>query len=71
MDTRARSLAKSAVWRIVSIVVLATVAYIITGDVKATTGITLIFQVILAILYYAHERIWSRISWGKIKEGER
>jgi uncharacterized membrane protein len=64
-DRRIRSLAKSATWRIISIVVLVTVSYIVTGDVKKTTWITIFFQVILAILYYGHERIWEKTPWGR------
>ncbi|MGB2599028.1 MAG: DUF2061 domain-containing protein [Candidatus Omnitrophota bacterium] len=71
MDTRLRSIGKSVTWRIISIVVLVTVTYLITGDIKKTTGITVVFQVILAVLYYLHERIWAKASWGRIKEGER
>ena len=71
MDTRLRSIGKSATWRIISIVVLVAVAYFITGDVKKTTGITVIFQIILAVLYYLHERVWTRISWGKLNEGDK
>jgi uncharacterized membrane protein len=78
METRMRSVAKSIVWRIISIVVLVIVAYFITGDVKKTTGITILFQIILAVLYYAHERAWAKVSWGRIdfisrgtEEGEK
>ncbi|MGB2661515.1 MAG: DUF2061 domain-containing protein [Candidatus Omnitrophota bacterium] len=71
MDTRLRSIGKSATWRIISIVVLVAVSYLITGDVKKTTSITVVFQVILAVLYYVHERVWTKISWGRPNEGER
>jgi len=71
MDTRSRSLVKSITWRIVSIVVLVTVTYFIIGDVKKTTWITIIFQTILAALYYFHERAWGKISWGKVREGDK
>ncbi len=67
MDTRLRSIAKAVVWRIVSIIVLVIIAYMITGDLKETSVITILFQVILAVLYYLHERIWGRISWGKTR----
>jgi hypothetical protein len=31
------------------------------------TTITILFHGIRLILYYYHERIWERISWGTIK----
>ena len=67
MDTTKRSLAKSIVWRIIAIVVLGSISYLVTGDWKQVTIITVLFNCLQVILYYAHERIWSRISWGKIK----
>jgi uncharacterized membrane protein len=71
MDTRMRSIGKSVTWRIISIVVLVTVAYLVTGDIRMTTGITVFFQMILAVLYYIHERIWEKSSWGRLKEGDK
>ena len=71
MDTRRRSIGKSITWRIISIIVLITVSYIVTGDVRKTTGITVFFQVILAVLYYIHERMWEKSSWGRLKEGDK
>jgi hypothetical protein len=29
--------------------------------------ITLLFHSIRVILYYFHERVWERISWGRVK----
>jgi len=67
MDTKKRSLAKSVVWRIIAIVVLGTVSYFVTEDWKQVTVITVLFNCLQVVLYYSHERIWSRISWGKMK----
>lgn len=66
METRTRSIAKSITWRVISIVILVAVSYYVTGDVKETTGITILFQVILATLYYIHERAWSKVLWGRL-----
>ena len=71
MDTRMRSIGKSATWRIISIVVLVTVSYLVTGDIRKTAGITVFFQAILVVLYYIHERIWEKSSWGRLKEGDK
>ena len=66
METRMRSIAKSVTWRLISIVILVAVSYYVTGDIKETTGITILFQVILAALYYIHERAWSKVLWGRL-----
>ncbi len=67
MDTRRRSWAKSFTWRVIGVAVLGAVSYLVTSDWKATTGITLLFHSIRMVLYYWHERLWERISWGKLK----
>jgi uncharacterized membrane protein len=66
MDTKRRSWVKSVTWRMIGIVLLGLVSYLITNDWKTMTKITVLFHGIRVILYYYHERIWERISWGKI-----
>ena len=67
MDTKKRSWAKSITWRVVGIILLGLITYLITRNWKAMTTITVLFHCIRVILYYYHERIWGRISWGKLK----
>jgi uncharacterized membrane protein len=67
MDSRKRSIAKSVSWRILGIIILGIIAYAVTGDFKEMTIITIIFHGIRLVLYYFHERLWERISWGKIE----
>jgi len=68
MDTKLRSWVKSIVWRIIGIVLLGGIAYLVTGNWKEMTVITILFHGIRLVLYYFHERIWEQhISWGKIK----
>jgi uncharacterized membrane protein len=67
MDTKKRSWVKSITWRVFGIILLAAISLMITKDWRAMTTITLLFHGIRLILYYYHERIWERISWGKVK----
>jgi uncharacterized membrane protein len=67
MDTKARSWVKSIVWRIIGIVLLGGIAYAITGSWKEMTIITVLFHAIRVVLYYCHERIWERVSWGRLR----
>ena len=57
---------KSITWRILGIVLLGLISYIITRDWQEMAIITAIFHGIRVILYYFHERIWERVSWGKM-----
>jgi uncharacterized membrane protein len=66
MDSKKRSIAKSVSWRILGIIILGIIAYAVTGNFKEMTIITIIFHGIRLVLYYFHERLWERISWGKI-----
>lgn len=67
LETRTRAWIKSFVWRILGIVVLGTIAWLVTHSWKEMTTITIIFHGVRVILYYFHERVWERIHWGRIK----
>ena len=67
MDLEKRSWAKSITWRLVGIVILGVISYAFTRDWGATTWITGLFHGIRLVLYYTHERIWERVSWGRLR----
>lgn len=67
MDTKIRSWVKSIVWRVIGIVLLGAISYLITGNLKEMTIITVFFHGIRVFMYYFHERLWECISWGKLK----
>ncbi|MGA1866356.1 MAG: DUF2061 domain-containing protein [Thermoplasmatota archaeon] len=64
MEGKGRSIAKSISYRIICIISLSIVTYAITGDLLSMTYIVVVFQTIQIILFYLHERVWSRIKWG-------
>ncbi|NIO20282.1 MAG: DUF2061 domain-containing protein [Candidatus Aenigmarchaeota archaeon] len=64
-ETRLRSIVKSAVYRVVGILVLGYISWIFTGSWMQTTGITASFNFIQVILYYFHERVWDHVNWGE------
>ena len=67
MDHKIRSWTKSFTWRFIGIIILLPLTYIFTGKWESAAGVTLTFNIIRMILYYFHERIWQRISWGRYK----
>lgn len=67
MSSKKRSFVKSTSWRLVAITVLAIVAYSITGEWEQVTAITLLYHGIQVVVYYLHERMWERTSWGQVK----
>ena len=62
--TRKRSVAKSIVWRVICIVVSVITSFFLTGRWDVAVAIGTVYNVITMVLYYFHERLWNRISWG-------
>ena len=67
MDTKARSWVKSIVWRVVGVILLGGISYSVIGNWRDMTIITTSFHGIRVVMYYFHERLWERISWGRLK----
>jgi adenylylsulfate kinase len=65
--SKSRSLIKSLTWRIIAIITTFISIYIITGKLEFAIQGTLLTNTINFILYYAHERGWNKIGWGRIK----
>ncbi|MEA3560151.1 MAG: DUF2061 domain-containing protein [Candidatus Omnitrophota bacterium] len=67
LETHARAWVKSVVWRVLGIVILGVISWLVTHSWKEMTIITLIFHGLRFVLYYFHERLWERITWGRKK----
>ncbi len=65
-ETLARSIVKSVAYRVLIIILDYAVVYWFTGQSKVALGFVLISNIYTTIAYFAHERIWDRIAWGKI-----
>ena len=70
METRSRSLAKALSWRLLALIVTTVVAWKVTGDTTFAAAIGAIDTGIKIFAYYAHERAWVRIPFGRRKEPE-
>ncbi len=66
-DYRIRSIVKTVSWRTVATLTTMVVVFAFTGKIKLSVGIGLVEAMSKIILYYFHERLWLRISWGKLK----
>ena len=65
IETGTRSLAKTISWRITGSGATFLVAWLISGNLAISTSIAVVQLTINTILYYFHERIWNKVSWGK------
>lgn len=66
MESKKRTLVKTAVYRGSITLLLFVLLWAFTDDVYQTSMITLVFNVTATIIYYFHERIWSKINWGNL-----
>lgn len=64
-DTKKRSLVKTISWRLTGSFATFLISFIILGNIAVAGSIALIQIIANTILYYIHERIWDRVSWGR------
>jgi uncharacterized membrane protein len=62
------SVGKSAVWRLMGVVVKALVTYVFTRNWITTSLITIVHHATFLVVFYLHERAWYRV---KIDLGNR
>ncbi len=69
-DKHYRSLVKSISWRVTGTIDTMVISFLITGKLKWALSIGVVELFTKMILYYAHERIWNRISFGRARVPE-
>ena len=63
-DPRKRSIAKTISWRVVATVATIVIVYAFTGEAALSFGVGVVEVAAKVVLYYGHERAWSRVEWG-------
>jgi uncharacterized membrane protein len=66
METRRRSLAKALSWRVFATLITFGIAFAMTGELVFAASIGLADTTVKLVVYFAHERIWVRIPYGRI-----
>jgi uncharacterized membrane protein len=64
-DTNSRSLAKAVCWRATGTLDTFLISWLITGELALAGGIALTEVVTKIFLFWAHERVWNKIKWGR------
>jgi uncharacterized membrane protein len=64
-DSPRRSLAKTISWRITGSSATFAISYAILGDFAISSTIAAIQLTCNTLLYFAHERVWDKIRWGR------
>jgi len=66
METRGRSLVKAIVWNIIGLISMTLVGFLATGSATAGGVMAAINTAIGFTCYLIYERVWARISWGRV-----
>ena len=66
VESNKRSLAKAISWRIIASIVTSLIAYAFGLPAKAIGLVFFADLIIKFILYFFHERVWSKIKYGII-----
>lgn len=64
IELRRRSIIKGVTWRVTATIITIIIVFLFTGEIKLALGVGLIEAIAKLVLYYIHERIWNKISWG-------
>jgi len=70
MESHSRSIVKAVTWRAGGTVVTSLIAWMITGEAALSIGIGLLDSLVKVGAFYLHERIWNRLSFGKLDPPE-
>ncbi len=65
MDKPKRSLVKTITWRITGSGATFAISYAISGNFTIAGSIASIQLVANTILYFIHERVWDKVTWGR------
>jgi uncharacterized membrane protein len=65
-----RSIAKALSWRVTGTLDTVVVSYFVTGKIGLALSIGFVELFTKIGLYYAHERVWNRIAFGRAQPGE-
>lgn len=69
-DKPYRSLVKAISWRALGTIDTIVISYLITGQAKWAFSIGFVELFTKVALYFAHERIWERLAFGRVKTAE-
>jgi uncharacterized membrane protein len=65
-ETALRSFVKAYSYRCCGTLTTIVISYIVTGQIVVSLAIGATEMVIKPFIYWCHERVWSRVNWGKL-----
>jgi uncharacterized membrane protein len=64
METTKRSIFKAISWRLIGTAAVLIISLVVTGSFALAGSIAITQLVTNTILYFFHERLWNKITWG-------
>lgn len=65
-QARKRTVIKTLGYRLLMIAITVAVAWVVLGDVRTAIDIGLVANVVKTGTYYAYERLWDHVAWGRL-----
>jgi adenylylsulfate kinase len=65
MESHSRSIAKAVSYRLLGSATTGLIVYVFTGKGSLSVGASALDMVLKIGVYFIHERIWDRISYGR------
>ena len=66
-ELRKRSMVKAFSWRLIATLTTMAIVLAITRRLDLSLGVGALDLVAKMVFYYAHERLWSRLAWGRVQ----
>jgi adenylylsulfate kinase len=60
-----RSFIKGVCWETISFIITLIAVYMIYGNFVLSLQFSLILSAVKIFIFFAHERLWKKIRWGK------
>jgi len=64
-DKHIRSITKGLSWRVIATLTTVILVFAFTGKLYLAAGVGVLEVITKLLIYYAHERTWDKIKWGK------
>ena len=65
MENNKRLLTKALTWQLIGFVAMSLINYVVIGDWRQGMELSGLLTATGLVSYYLHERVWSRIGWGR------
>jgi uncharacterized membrane protein len=66
-ELRRRSVVKALSWRILAAIITTFVVLAMTGQMEFAATVGVIDTLVKLIIYFAHERVWNKLNYGRVR----